>query len=125
VKRNNALTVNTLPTIPDVNEEIFERAGISKDDRAQLLKKVFHKTVKRIGATNVKVFSSDGEVIYSKPLVDHVTQGKAIEQALHLVGLQKQDAPKVTVKAIVQLPDYANPPKTPKDITPGKSLLDR
>jgi hypothetical protein len=104
-----------------LNEEIFTRAGISKDDRAALLGRLFKKTVKRIGATHLKVFSYEGEVVYSKPLVDHQTQGKAIDQALQLVGLQKQDAPKITVKATINLPDWglARSKQTPTNVTPN------
>ena len=112
-KQRNPLAVNALPIIPDINEEIFERAGISKDDRARMLSKVFARTERRLGATHVKVFhDKDSGIVYSKPLVDHVTQGKAIDQALELVGLQKQEAPKVTIKAVVNLPDYAKPKAT-------------
>jgi len=107
--------VSGLPALPDVNEEIFERAGISKDDRALLLKRVFDRTTKRLGATHVKVFQSEGDILYSKPLVDHGTQGKAIDQALQLVNLQKQDAPRVTIKLQVKLPDYALTDK-PKEV---------
>lgn len=117
MKRKNALAASALPVIPDINEEIFTRAGITKDDRAQLLKSVFDKTQRRLKATHVKTFSHMGRVIYSAPLVDHVTQGKAIDQALELVGLQKQEAPKVTIKATVNLPDWATQ-QAPKDITP-------
>lgn len=122
MKRKNALAVNALPTIPDINEEIFNRAGISKDDRAQLLKRVFDSTVRRLGAKTVKTFSHMGSVIYSEPLVDHVTRGKAIDQAMELVGLQKQEAPKVTIKATVNMPAWAL--QRTKDITPDKSPKD-
>lgn len=116
MKRKNALATNALPLLPDINEEIFTRAGISKDDRAQLLSRVFHRTVKRLQATHVKTFSHEGKILYSKPLVDHVTQGKAIDQALQLVGLQKQEAPKVTIKASINLPAWST--KRTRDITP-------
>ncbi len=106
-QRGSLQATSGLPTIPDINEEIFDRAGISKDDRAQLLKKVYDKTVKRLSATHVKTFSHMGGVVYSQPLVDHATQGKAVDQAMQLVGLQKQDAPKVTIKATVHLPDWS------------------
>ncbi len=109
MKRNAVQVPGGLPIIPDINEEIFDRAGISKQDRADLLAKVFAKTVKRMSATHVKVFAHEGELTYSKPLVDHTTQGKAVEQALQLVGLQKQEAPKIVVKAVVTLPSYAVP----------------
>ena len=118
-KRKNALALDSLPQLPNVNEEIFERAGISLDDRAQLLKRVFDKTVKRLGATHVKVFyDKDTGIQYSKQLVDHTTQGKAIEQAIQLVDLKKQEAPKVTIKAEIRLPDYAQPNPKVIDITP-------
>lgn len=106
-KRKNPMAAKMLPQIPDINEEIFQRAGISKDDRASLLKKVFDKTVKRLSATHVKTFMHEGNIIYSDPLVDHTTQGKAIDQAIPLVGLQKQEAPKVTIRAEVRLPEWA------------------
>jgi len=114
-------TVRNLPTVPDINEEIFARAGITKEDRAQLLRKVFDKTVKRMQATEVKAFNYKGEIVYTKPMVDHVTQGKAIDQAINLglVGVKKQEAPKVTIKAIVKLPAFATKGmKDPKNITP-------
>lgn len=109
---------NILPVIPDINDEIFDRAGITKEDRARLLAKVFKSTEQRLGANEVKVFHNKGEIVYSKPLVDHATRGKAIDQAMQLVGLQKQEAPKVTIKANVILPSWAVPASDPKDITP-------
>ena len=110
---------NILPVIPDINDEIFERAGITKEDRARMVSKVFKSTEQRLGAMEVKVFHDKGDVVYSKPLVDHGTRGKAIEQAMQLVGLQKQEAPKVTIKANVILPSWAVPQQDPKDVTPS------
>lgn len=108
MKKENAVAITSLPRLPDINEEIFLRAGITLEDRAQLLKKLFDKTVKRLSATHVKAFHhKDSGIVYSKPMVDHATQGKAIDQALALTGLQKQEAPKVTIKAEVKLPDWA------------------
>ncbi len=109
MKRSNKHEINSLPALPDINEEIFERAGISKQDRADMLGRVFKRTQRRLGATHVKVGFGKYGVQYSKPLVDHTTQGKAIDQAMSLIGLQKQDAPKIIVKAQVVLPSWAVP----------------
>ena len=121
MKKNRSLQTQQtgLPVIPNINDEIFERTGITKDDRARMLKKLFDSTEKRLGAMHVKVFNHNGVVITSDPLVDHGTRGKAIDQAMQLVGLQKQEAPKVVIKANVVLPDWANP--KPVDITPGNT----
>lgn len=119
-------SLRNLPKVPDINEEIFRRAGITDEDRAVMLKKVFDKTMKRLDASTRKVFCSNGEVIYSKPMVDHVTRGKAIDQAmsLGLVGVKKQEAPKVTIKAVVRLPSYATKKERQvKDITPTPSSI--
>jgi hypothetical protein len=109
MKRKNALAVNSLPVLPDLNEQIFERAGISLQDRADLLTRVFKRTGKRLQATHIKVFHDQDGTHYSKPLVDHTTQGKAIDQAMQLVGLQKSEAPKIILKASVMLPAWAVP----------------
>ena len=123
MKRSNT-GMQSLNLLPDINEEIFEKAGISKQDRADLLKRIFHKTLQRTQATQLKVFhDKDNGITYSKPLVDHVTQGKAIDQALQLVGLQKQEAPKIIVKAVVKLPDWAVPALPPKSIGPVVTVL--
>ena len=126
-QRAPMLSPSTLPVLPDLNEEIYERAGITKDDRAQLLKRVFDKTVKRLSATHVKTFSHKGTVIYSDPLVDHATQGKAIDQAQTMIGLTKHEPPKVTSKATIHLPDWGtarsiglNEP--PTNVTPITTL---
>ena len=105
-----------LPAIPNINDEIFERAGITKDDRAKLLNSIFKKTIERLEAKQVKVFNHNGKIIRSSPLVDHATQGKAVDQAMQLVGLSKDAQPKVIVKANVTLPEWACP--KPVDITP-------
>jgi hypothetical protein len=117
--------IRNLPKIPDINEEIFKRAGITEEDRALLLRKVFDKTVKRMSATTIKTFNNNGEVVYSKPLADHATQGKAIDQAmvLGLTGVKKQEAPKVTIKAVVHLPSFATKRKNVKDITPSPEVI--
>lgn len=117
--------IRNLPKVPDINEEIFARAGITKEDRAALLRKVFDKTVKRISATQIKAFNNNGYIVYSRPMVDHVTQGKAIDQAMNLglVGVKKQEAPKVTIKAVVHLPSFATKGKT-KDITPQPEAIE-
>lgn len=127
--RQHMLSPSTLPILPDLNEEIFTRAGISKDDRAELLGRLFRKTAKRLDATHVKVFSDKGSIVYSKPLVDHVTQGKAIDQALELVGVSKQSSPKVVVKAVINLPDWGLARSTKDsarltDVTPNNVLSD-
>lgn len=107
-----------LPAIPNINDEIFERAGITKDDRAKLLNSIFKKTIERLEAKHVKVFNHNGKIIRSSPLVDHATQGKAVDQAMQLVGLSKDAQPKVIVKANVTLPEWACPKPSPVDITP-------
>lgn len=123
-------TLRNLPKVPDINEEIFRRAGITEEDRALMLKKVFDKTMKRLDASHRKVFCSNGEVLYSKPLVDHATRGKAIDQAmsLGLVGVKKQEAPKVTIKAVVRLPSFATKKgfaeRQAKDITPEPEAIE-
>lgn len=119
--------IRNLPKVPDINEEIFRRAGITEEDRAMLLKKVFDKTIKRMDAKHTKVFNNNGNIVYSKALEDHSTQGKAIDQAmtLGLVGVKKQEAPKVTIKAIVRLPSFAQKKdRTTKDITPKPEVLE-
>lgn len=116
MKRNQTLQTNHLPVLPNLNDEIFERAGITKEDRARMLQKVFKSTERRLDAMQVKVFNDNGRIIYSQPLVDHGTRGKAIDQAKDLIGITKNEQPRVVIKANVVLPDWANP--KPVDITP-------
>lgn len=123
MRKNKSLeksATSMLPVIPDINDEIFERAGITKEDRAQMLAAVFQRTKQRLTAKEKKVFCQNGEVIYSKELDDHATQGKAIDQAIQLVGLSKQTQPKVIVNAVVKLPDWAHPVV---DVTPKPAPL--
>ncbi len=81
-----------LPFDTTVSEDlIWEAAGITKADRARALAHAFHRTREAMDASVVKVFQYQGEVVTSRPMIDHDTRLKAAKQAASFAGVSERN----------------------------------
>ena len=118
-KKPSVSSLNALPAMPDPNEVLFEKAGITPEHRAALLQKAFSTTEAALNAVETKTYQYRGEVLYSRPLTDHATRLRAAEQAKELAGLKRDVSPQIHVKMNVTLPEWASGDDDPViDITP-------
>jgi len=93
--------------VPDPNQALWEAAGITAEDRANLLREAFVVTRQQLRATKVEYFSHQGKVKEKHKVADHPTRAKAAERTLHLLGVSKPKEVKVVRKVNVVLPDWA------------------
>jgi len=81
-----------LPFDTTVSEDlIWEAAGITKADRAEALAHAFNRTKEALDASVVKVFQYQGEVVTSRPMIDHDTRLKAAKQAASFAGVSERN----------------------------------
>ncbi len=108
-----------LPFDTTVSEDlIWEAAGITKADRARALAHAFHRTREAMDASVVKVFQYQGEVVESKPLVDHDTRLRASKQAASFAGVSDRNTTPAPVVVNVVMPDWAYGRRTTVNVTP-------
>ena len=103
------------------NEYLYDLAGITKEERGDLLRLAFDVARKHLKAKSKKVFNFQGALTYSKLLPDLGIQSKAVDHATNLAGLSQKDTPKIEVKVSINMPPYmlsADIP-APRDITPS------
>ncbi len=110
-----------LPFDTTVSEDlIWEAAGITKADRARALAHAFHRTREALDASVVKVFQYQGEVVTSRPMIDHDTRLKAAKQAASFAGVSERNTTPAPVVVNVVLPDWAYGRRTTVNVTPAE-----
>jgi hypothetical protein len=84
----------------DESKKIFEQCRdkfLKSLDDNSALDKAAKVLLEEIKATEIKAFSSNGEVIYSKRMKAHSPRLKAIELLISLYGLKAPEKHEVTV----------------------------
>ena len=110
-----------LPFDTTVSEDlIWEAAGITKADRARALAHAFHRTREAMDASVVKVFQYQGEVVTSRPMIDHDTRLKAAKQAASFAGVSERNTTPAPVVVNVVMPDWAYGRRTTVNVTPAE-----
>ncbi len=110
-----------LPFDTTVSEDlIWEAAGITKADRAEALAHAFNRTVEAMDAHVTKVFQYQGEVVESKPMVDHDTRLKAAKQVASFAGVSERNTTPAPVVVNVVLPEWAYGRRTTVNVTPNQ-----
>ncbi len=108
-----------LPFANDTTEDrIWEAAGITKADRARALAHAFNRTREAMDASVVKVFQCQGEVVTSRPIIDHDTRLKAAKQAASFAGVSERNTTPAPVMVQVVMPDWAYGRRTTVNVTP-------
>ncbi len=108
-----------LPFDTTVSEDlIWEAAGITKADCAEALAHAFHRTREARDASVVKVFQYQGEVVTSRPMIDHDTRLKAAKQAASFAGVSERNTTPTPVTVQVVMPDWAYGRRTTVNVTP-------
>ena len=101
------MTYRPLPALTHNTEDaIWEAAGITQEERAGTLAHAFRRTQEAMDASVIKVFQSEGSVVYSKPLIDHVTRLKASKQAATFAGVHERNTTPPPVNLVINMPGW-------------------
>ena len=102
------MTYRPLPALTHNTEDaIWDAAGIKQDERSGTLAHAFRRTQEAMDASVIKVFQSEGSVVYSKPLIDHVTRLKASKQAATFAGVHERNTTPPPVNLVINMPSWA------------------
>ena len=99
---------NQLPfPIHDPGEELYRLAGITMEDRANLLKECFRVASESLHAMRIDRSSFRGKFLDSKQSIDYASRLRAIEAAQNLAGIAKGKEPKPQVVVHIVTPEWA------------------
>lgn len=119
------MSYNPLPAITGHTEDaIWDLAGITREERAGTLAHAFRRTAEALDASVTKVFHSDGQVYYSKPLIDHTTRLHAAKQSASFAGVSDRNTIPPPVNLTITMPSWAfgrrdDPTPNTIDLTPS------
>ena len=102
------MSYRPLPALTHNTEDaIWDAAGITQDERAGTLAHAFRRTQEAMDASTVKVFQSEGNVVYSRPQIDHVTRLKASKQAATFAGVHERNTTPPPINLTINMPSWA------------------